>query len=122
MKQKIRVLDMGGNVTFVEGTPVVVPTYEKYSFLFCKQEHLKGYIVREVSTGLSVYPYWKYCKNKAQAIDTAQEFLDMYHDKEGRFEFITKKYLKEYNGGNPINEPLKEPKKTKIKQGSIIDE
>jgi hypothetical protein len=116
MKKKIRVLDIGGNVEFIEGTPVVVPRYEKYNFQFCKHKHMKGYIIRELSTGLAIYPYWEWCRNKAQAIETAQTYLDMYH-RNGRWDL--KRYLDEHNGGNPINEPIKKPK---IKQRSLFDE
>ena len=119
MKQKIRVLDMGGNVLWEEGTPVVIPRYEQYSFLFCKHKYMKGYIVREVSTGLSLYPYWEYCRNKAQSIDMAQIYLDRYHKIEGKFKRITQEYLDEHNDGKPINEPTEKPK---IKQRSLFDE
>ena len=119
MKQKIRVLDMGGNVSFVEGTPVVIPTYERYSFMFCKHKLMKGYGIRELSTGLSIYPYWEWCRNKAQSIETAQLYLDRYHEEDGKFERTTQEYLDEHNDGKPINEPLKKPK---IKQMSLFGE
>jgi len=118
MKQKIRVLDIGGNVSFVEGTPVAVQRYEQYGFLFCKHGHMKGYIIREISSGLAVYPYWEWARNKAQAIETAQRYLIMYHNM-GSFSDKIQRYLDEHNDGNPINEPLKKPK---IKQLSLFGE
>jgi hypothetical protein len=118
MKQKIRVLDIGGNVSWVEGTPVVIPRYEQYGFVFCKHEHMKGYIIREISTGLAVYPYWEWAKKKAQAIEIAQRYLIMYHNMSS-FSDKIQGYLDEHNDGKPINEPIKKPK---IKQRSLFDE
>ena len=120
MKQKIKVLDIEGNVLSVEGTPVVVPEYEQYDFLFCKHAHMKGYAIRELSTGLVVYPYWENCKNKAQAIITAQVYLDKYHV-EGHYKDRLQGYLDSTNDGKPLNEPFIR-KKTKIKQSTITGE
>ncbi len=118
MKQTIKVFDNMGNTLSAEGTPVIIPGYEQYDFLFCKHAHMKGYIVRELSTGLGVYPFHEFCRNKASTIEAAQRYLDRYHVG-GRYADTLQAYLDRCNDGQPLNRPFIR-KKTKIKQSTIL--
>lgn len=121
MKHSIRVINLHGKVSTISGTPVVVPGYEKYSFLFHSHEHMKGYGISEVTSGLQIIPHWEYCKNKAQAIEVVQRYLEKYHVG-GSYDNIVQRYLDKVNGGKPLNEPLKvkKIKKTTIKQQNLF--
>ncbi len=119
MKHRIKVISLYGEVSTISGTPIVIPGFERYSFLFHKHEHMKGYGITEVTTGLQIFPYWEICKNKVTAIGTAERYLEMYH-RVNNFEGRLQTYLDENNGGKPINEPLK-AKKTKIKQQNLFE-
>jgi len=102
-----------GSVTWeeLEGTTVVIPNYEEYTFVFHRRHNLKGWFISEHSTGLAVYPAKEYCKTKAVAIDMAKQYLDMYMNTGVLIGNGFKMYLKEVNNGKVVNEPLK--KKTK---------
>ena len=119
MKQYIRTMEASGLLRSIYGTPIVVPGYEKYSFLFHKFVHMKGYGITEVTSGFQVIPYWEYCKNKAQAIETAQRYLEKYHGC-GSYDSIIQQCLNRVNGGKALNKPIMAKKKTKIKQSTIL--
>lgn len=113
-KMTIKILDDEGNdAGTVTGTPVVIEGYEQYSFLFCKIKEMKGYEIREVTTGLSVYPITETCKTKAEAVDTARQYLDILTISGIDVDEAVQEYLRQNNNGNPLN-------KVKTKQRRLL--
>jgi len=101
-----------GTVEWVEfeGTPVVVPGYEQYTFIFHRRQELKGWFVSEYTTGLCVYPVEEYAKTKEQAISLAAQYLDKYTKIDG----CIINYLTEVNGGEPVNKPVTKAKQRRL--------
>lgn len=98
----------------LEGTEVVVPGYEQYTFVFHRRPNIKGWYVSELTTGLSVYPGIKYCKNKEQAISTARDYLDQYSNALVDISKGFAMYLTEWNKGEPVNQPVTRAKQRRL--------
>ena len=121
MKTRIHTIDLYGCWHYViKGTPVVIPGYEEYLFVFHKLMHNKGYGITELTTGILLFPYWEYCKNKATAITKAQSYLNRYN-KHKMFKQRLQEYLDINNGGKPINVPEeKRARKTRRGGPSVV--
>jgi hypothetical protein len=116
IKFKARHETREGVVTWMEleGTVVVIPDYEEYTFMFHRRPELKGWFISELSTGLCVYPVHEYCKSKAQAIDMARQYLDMYTSAGVLVANGFKMYLDRENNGEPVNEVKKKTKQRRL--------
>jgi hypothetical protein len=96
------------------GTPVVVPGYEQYTFIFHRRKELNGWFVSEYKTGVCVYPVKEYCKTREQAADCARQYLDMYWAWGNELDKGIELYLSDYNGGEPINKPTTKAKQRRL--------
>ena len=98
----------------LEGTVVVVPGYEQYTFVFHRRHNIKGWFISELTTGLAVYPGIKYCKNKEQAISTARDYLDQYSKALVSIDKAFIQYLTEVNKGELVNQPVTRAKQRRL--------